>query len=479
MKWLLRSCRRSCAGVERCARRGGTAVRVKAGSSFDDARVSLVARRGAVTAPVDDDVTVRDGDRVRRHERRGRRSGCRDGRRILLHGGSRPAAGAPARRFCAGDVDSRCPARSPDCARRSSRASSPGHGAARIRSGLGVTAGVYRGSARAAAAGQTLDVPAYRQASSARLGLVPDRPRPSVHEDDRVGPPLPRRRPSSSTEDLQARSDGFSRPAAQGEGRTLGFYRLLFPQLEQREPGMRRRLLGDLTRPPGENLVGTSIALESDRAASRSAARPPSPSATRARPGASSPSTSASTACPASATCWPTRLGRLPAGGRLRRPAPPARRSRLPPRWTPTPARSAGETPEAATPSLRRRPEAASDGHSPGWRRHCVPGRVPPVPGLAAAGAVRRPTSPSTRLARAAARSGRPTSSAKLLGGSRSASRRGYRDPPWRAGGCWSSTTRRASACSVASTSSSAATRCSRRPTDSPPSRWPAASDPT
>lgn len=136
-------------------------------------------------------------------------------------------------------------------------------GVGRVSRGLAVVVGVYQGSARLRSVGSTLDVPALRQVSIAARGLLPARPSPLSLAP---GDPWDRRFLAEAIElgdQLVARSRGLTNGLPPGEGTTPGFYRLLLPDLE-REPGFGAALLRR-QRPPGENLVGATIALAGDR----------------------------------------------------------------------------------------------------------------------------------------------------------------------------------------------------------------------
>ena len=132
---------------------------------------------------------------------------------------------------------------------------------ARLHRSLTFTAAVYEGAATVESAGRSVEVRALRQAAVPGLGLVPGRPVPLVY--DEVDPWDQRHLGEAMdlTRALDARSRGFTAQLDVGEGRSTGFYRLLFSELDG-EPAF-----GDVfsdTRPPGELLVGTAIAIEGE-----------------------------------------------------------------------------------------------------------------------------------------------------------------------------------------------------------------------
>ena len=230
-----------------------------------EARLTVGRARVEVTpageAPrlVTNDLTLRSGDRVKvlRGTPRMRLS---DDRGVWLRSGSDLRVGAQPL-LLTGDVVALAE-KKPLTVRAAGATTTVTDGAARVRRDLGVTAGVYRGSARVASAGQELAVPAYRQTTVATRGLVAVRPDPlTFHEGDVwdrhfLGAAM------ELDDDLQRRSDGFTARVGPNAGHAPGFYRLLFPELERDEFDSS---LVDTTRPPGENFVGAAIAVSGDR----------------------------------------------------------------------------------------------------------------------------------------------------------------------------------------------------------------------
>lgn len=136
-------------------------------------------------------------------------------------------------------------------------------GAARLARDLAVSASSYRGHLRLKSAGRTLEVPALRQGDIPSLGVVSSRPEPlDIDPSD----PWDRRFLGEAIElgeELEAKSEGFTSSLGENEGRTPGYFRLLVPALEK-EPEFGPPLLAD-ERPPGETLVGATIAVTAER----------------------------------------------------------------------------------------------------------------------------------------------------------------------------------------------------------------------
>lgn len=136
-------------------------------------------------------------------------------------------------------------------------------GAARLSRDLAVSAASYRGRLRLSSAGRSLDVPALRQGDIPSLGVVPSRPVPLDYDPDDQ---WDRRFLGEAIElgdELEAKSEGFTSSLRVNEGTTPGYFRLLVPALEA-EPGFGPPLLTD-GRPPGETLVGATIAVSAEQ----------------------------------------------------------------------------------------------------------------------------------------------------------------------------------------------------------------------
>jgi hypothetical protein len=133
--------------------------------------------------------------------------------------------------------------------------------AARIRRGLSVTVGLYRGTAALDSAGQERAVPAYRQLSVASLGRPPASPDP-LRLDPTDGWDL---RYLGIAFELTRRLDALSGTYTANlglAGATAEALEAVVPALAD-EPDFGPELLtaGGRMRPGGESLVGVSIAL--------------------------------------------------------------------------------------------------------------------------------------------------------------------------------------------------------------------------
>lgn len=136
-------------------------------------------------------------------------------------------------------------------------------GSARLARDLAISAASYRGSLRLNSAGRILDVPALRQGDIPSLGVVPSRPEPLDYDPDDQWDRRFLGEAIELGEELEAKSEGFTSSLRPGEGRTPGYFRLLVPALES-EPGFGPPLLRD-GRPPGETLVGATIAVSTSQ----------------------------------------------------------------------------------------------------------------------------------------------------------------------------------------------------------------------
>ena len=218
-----------------------------------------VARAGEPDRFVTDKLTLRTGDRVKVLTGEARMR-LPEGRELWLRDGSDVTVSARPR-LNAGDVVALAGEHSLTV-RAADATATVLDGAARVRRDLGMSAGTYEGSVRLTTASKTLEVPAYRQASVASIGLLPVRPTPlAFHESDAwdrrfLGVAM------ELTTDLQRRSEGLTAQLDRGEGRSPGFYRMLLPGLDER--GFEPALI-DGTRGPGETLVGAAIALRGER----------------------------------------------------------------------------------------------------------------------------------------------------------------------------------------------------------------------
>ena len=133
-------------------------------------------------------------------------------------------------------------------------------GAAQVSRGHSVVVSTYTGSADVTVAGQTLTVPALRQAIVPASGPVPPAPTPVVYD---AGDTWDLRYLGDAIalgNELDARSQGFSAQVGPTDGRTADFFRRLLDPLAQQPSFTDGSLAGD--RPPGETLVGAAIAVE-------------------------------------------------------------------------------------------------------------------------------------------------------------------------------------------------------------------------
>lgn len=135
-------------------------------------------------------------------------------------------------------------------------------GVARLSRDFAASAAAYRGRVELRSAARSLTIPALRQAAAASLGVLPAEPEALDYDP---GDAWDRRFLGSAIdlgEELEAKSEGFTRSLDPGEGRTPGFYRLLLPDLED-EPAFGAESIGD--RRAGELLIGATIAVSGTR----------------------------------------------------------------------------------------------------------------------------------------------------------------------------------------------------------------------
>lgn len=137
-------------------------------------------------------------------------------------------------------------------------------GMARVSRSLAVSAAAYRGNVVLRSGGRPFTVPALRQAAIPALGVLPTTASPVAYDEDDewdrrvLGPAI------AFGRELEARSRAFGANLRSGEGRTVGFYKLVLPALD-REPAFDSSLMTG-TRQPGETLVGAVIAVKGNRA---------------------------------------------------------------------------------------------------------------------------------------------------------------------------------------------------------------------
>ena len=222
-----------------------------------------VARGGGAFEPVDESRTVNVGDRLRVVEgtailrARDGEVELRPGAELELRSpaggdGVEPALTAGKALLSADDGTTRMVAGTEEV--------TVSRGASRVERDRGTLLAVYRGTGTVTAGGRSLTVPALRQAAVTATGELADKPVPLVYT---AGDQWDQRFLGDFMDlgnQLVARSNGFTAQLGPGEGRTLGFYRILFPALEK-EPGFKDSSF-DVSRAPGENLVGLAITLQ-------------------------------------------------------------------------------------------------------------------------------------------------------------------------------------------------------------------------
>jgi hypothetical protein len=136
-------------------------------------------------------------------------------------------------------------------------------GVARMSRGVALLVATYQGSVVVASAGRSITAPALRQAAVSAAGAFPPRPSPLELS---AADPWDQRFLSDAIElsnQLAARSQGFSAQLAGTDGRTAGYFRTLFPRLGA-EPAFDASLVNP-SRPPGDTLVGAAITLQGTR----------------------------------------------------------------------------------------------------------------------------------------------------------------------------------------------------------------------
>lgn len=136
-------------------------------------------------------------------------------------------------------------------------------GDARVSRGVALLVASYKGAAQLSSVGSTLTVPALRQAALPATGQFPTTVAPLEYV---VSDDWDRRYLSDAMElsnELAARSDGFTAQLGPREGRSFNYFRDLFPTLAA-EPAFVPSMVNP-ARPPGETLVGAVITLEGER----------------------------------------------------------------------------------------------------------------------------------------------------------------------------------------------------------------------
>jgi hypothetical protein len=137
-------------------------------------------------------------------------------------------------------------------------------GTARLSRDLAVTAASYGGEVTVESAGRSVRVGALRQASIASLGMVPAEPQALRY---RLSDPWDRRFLGAAmdlSDQLEARSRGLSASLGPSPRAAPSLFAQIVPALSK-EPTFDASLLGE--GPPGEALVGATIALSGRRGA--------------------------------------------------------------------------------------------------------------------------------------------------------------------------------------------------------------------
>ncbi|MGQ0433021.1 MAG: hypothetical protein ACT452_11525 [Microthrixaceae bacterium] len=220
---------------------------------------AIVERRDGDEELIDGKTSVRAGDRVELSEGVGRMV-LRDGVRLELRAGVGDAANTMLRMGTtpvleAGDLLVTAPG-STSLAAAGTTVVVEG-GAAQVSRVLGMAVAAYDGVVRLDSAGLRREIPALREMRVPALGRPPQRPRPL---DYRADDPWDRRFLGAAIDlgrTLEALANGYTQNLDPGEGRTPGFFRLVLPGLDD-EPQFDGTLI-DLTKPPGETLVGAAI----------------------------------------------------------------------------------------------------------------------------------------------------------------------------------------------------------------------------
>jgi hypothetical protein len=131
-------------------------------------------------------------------------------------------------------------------------------GAARLTRTLAVSAASYTGAISIESVGQTLEVPALREATVATAGVLPAHVNPISYDSRNVWDRRYLGVAIELSDQLQARSDGLTSELAPGEGRSAGFYSTVLPALAREREFKPALLLS--SRPAGETLVGATLA---------------------------------------------------------------------------------------------------------------------------------------------------------------------------------------------------------------------------
>jgi hypothetical protein len=133
-------------------------------------------------------------------------------------------------------------------------------GAARLTRAFGMSVASYDADVKLDSAGVPAHVPALREMVVPDLGRPPQRPRPILYNEDVTSDPWDLRFLGAALalgDRLESFATGLTNALPDGEGRTPGFFRIVFPGLED-EAGFGADLI-ELDRAPGETLIGAAI----------------------------------------------------------------------------------------------------------------------------------------------------------------------------------------------------------------------------
>lgn len=136
-------------------------------------------------------------------------------------------------------------------------------GDARISRGVSLLVATYEGTAQLSAGGSTLNVAALRQAALPATGQFPSAVTPLEFAANDAWDQRYLSEVIEVSSLLTGRSDGFAAQLRPNEGRSVTFFRDLYPQLAN-EPAFTASLINPI-RSPGETLVGAAITLEGSR----------------------------------------------------------------------------------------------------------------------------------------------------------------------------------------------------------------------
>jgi hypothetical protein len=132
-------------------------------------------------------------------------------------------------------------------------------GAARVTRAFGMSVAVYDAEVALDSAGVPAEVPALRQMVVPDLGRPPRQPRPiTYNEADTwdlrfLGPAI------AVGKRLEDIADGFTSTLPAGEGRTVGFFKLVLPGLEDEAAFVDELLQPYREGRPGDTLIGAAI----------------------------------------------------------------------------------------------------------------------------------------------------------------------------------------------------------------------------